>query len=121
QAAAALEANKDDFTSGDLLRMLTSIGELEPRFRKSGQQQMLIEMLLVRFALLDRTVSIEEVLRNIGGSSSGSGGDIQPRETIQRQQAPPPSPAKSRFAPEVEQPAPLRVTQPDDVRPKAPK
>ena len=33
--------------------------ELEPRFRKSGQQQLLLETLLVRFALLDRTVSLE--------------------------------------------------------------
>lgn len=80
-AAEALAANKDDFSSGDLLRMLTSIAELEPRFRKSGQQQMLVEMLLVRFALLDRTVSIEEVLRNIGGT--GSGGEGQAREQRQ--------------------------------------
>ncbi len=104
-AAAALDANKQEFTSGDLLRMLTSIAELEPRFRKSGQQQMLVEMLLVRFALLDRTVSIEEILRNIGSSGSESGGKVQPLEV------------KSRFAGEIEQAAPLRVTQPDDVAP----
>ena len=34
--------------------MLQAVGELEPRFRKSGQQQLLIETMLVRFALLDR-------------------------------------------------------------------
>jgi DNA polymerase-3 subunit gamma/tau len=112
-AAETLESNKSEFTSGDLLRMLTAIAELEPRFRKSGQQQMLVEMLLVRFALLDRTVSIEEVLRNIGGSGSG-GAEVQPREAPQK-----------RFAAEIETAAPLRVTQPDDmapppVRPKQP-
>ena len=37
--------------------MLSALSELEPRFRKSGQQQLLIETLLVRFALLDRTLS----------------------------------------------------------------
>jgi DNA polymerase-3 subunit gamma/tau len=55
--------------------MLAAIGELEPRFRKSGQQQLLLETLLVRFALLDRTVAIEDVLRGMGdggGTSSGS-------------------------------------------------
>ncbi len=70
------------FTPGDLLRMLTAIAELEPRFRRSSQQQMLLEALLVRFALLDRTVALEEVLRRLGGAersgegegSGGSGG-----------------------------------------------
>lgn len=116
-AAEALEANKSDFTPGDLLRMLNAVAELEPRFRKSGQQQMLVEMLLVRFALLDRTVSIEEVLRNIG--SSGSGGDGPSREAAARSAPParaPEPPARARFASDVEQPAPpLKVSQPADV------
>lgn len=116
-AAESLEANKDDFTSGDLLRMLNAIAELEPRFRKSAQQQMLVEMLLVRFALLDRTVSIEEVLRNIGSSGSGSEGsrDSIPRSEPARSAEPP---ARTRFSAEVEQrTAPLKVSQPDDVAP----
>ena len=118
-AAEALESNKADFTSGDLLRMLNAIAELEPRFRKSSQQQMLVEMLLVRFALLDRTVSIEDVLRNIG--SAGSSGEGQPREAAVRNPAPArpvESPAKTRFASEIEQPAsPLKVSQPADIAP----
>jgi DNA polymerase-3 subunit gamma/tau len=120
-AAEVLAANSDDFTSGDLLRMLTSIAELEPRFRKSGQQQMLVEMLLVRFALIDRTVSIEEVLRNIGGS--GSGGSEAPSREQRPPAARPPaeSPAKSRFMTDVEQPSTLRVSQPDDIAPAAAK
>ena len=63
----ALEARRDAFAAGDLLRMLGALTELEPRFRKSGQQQLLLEALLVRFALLDRTVSLEDVLRGLGG------------------------------------------------------
>jgi hypothetical protein len=56
--------------------MLSALAELEPQFRKSSQQQLLVEMLLVRFALFDRAVSIEEVLRGLsGGSASGAGGD----------------------------------------------
>jgi DNA polymerase-3 subunit gamma/tau len=71
RAREALEARKERFTAADLLRMLQALAELEPRFRKSGQQQLLIETLLVRFALLDRSVDLEELLR----SMSGSGGD----------------------------------------------
>jgi len=79
-ARSELEARRQRFAAADLLRMLQSIGELEPRFRKSGQQQLLLETLLVRFALLDRAVELEDVLRSIGAGApsgappSGSGG-----------------------------------------------
>ncbi len=53
-------------TAGDLLRMLHALLEMEPIFRKSGQPQLLLETLLVRFALLDRTVELEEVLKGFG-------------------------------------------------------
>ena len=53
-------------SSGDLLRMLHALLEMEPLFRKSGQPQLLLETLLVRFALIDRTVELEEVLRGFG-------------------------------------------------------
>jgi len=68
RVAEALIAHRDAFSAGDLLRMLGAISALEPNFRKSGQQQMLMEMLLVRLALLDRTIAIEELLRGIGGA-----------------------------------------------------
>ncbi|NUR19649.1 MAG: DNA polymerase III subunit gamma/tau, partial [Gemmatimonadaceae bacterium] len=84
----ALVARKGRLSSGDLLRMLNALGELEPRFRKSGQQQLLLETLLVRLALMDRTLALEEVLRGIGG---GGGGGV-PREVPS---APAPRPAPS--------------------------
>jgi DNA polymerase-3 subunit gamma/tau len=90
RAREALVARRDRFAAADLLRMLQAIGELEPRFRKSGQQQLLVETLLVRFALLDRSIELEDVLRSLdaqpqrpgaaaqresaGGSSSGPSG-----------------------------------------------
>jgi len=81
----ALAVRRGRLSPGDLLRMLSALAELEPRFRKSGQQQLLLETLLVRLALMDRTLALEEVLRGIGGGGSGSGGSV-PRET------PPPAP-----------------------------
>ena len=74
----ALVARKEAFSTGDLLRMLSALTELEPRFRKSGQQQLLLEALLVRFALLDRTVSLEAVLRGLGTGGSGAPVDEPP-------------------------------------------
>src|SRR5690606_33778301 len=51
-------AAAERFAAGDLLRMLSQVAELDAdgRFRKSGQQQILIELLLLRFAFLDRTI-----------------------------------------------------------------
>ena len=83
----ALVARTDAFSTGDLLRMLSALTELEPRFRKSGQQQLLLEALLVRFALLDRTVQLEAVLRRLG---SGGGGAPLDAPVPRRVAAPPP-------------------------------
>ena len=74
RARAVLVERRDKLSAADLLRMLAAIGELEPRFRKSGQQQLLLETLMVRFALLDRSVAIEDVLRGLGDGGTAPGG-----------------------------------------------
>jgi DNA polymerase-3 subunit gamma/tau len=105
---SALADRKGELSSGDLLRMLNIIGELEPRFRKSSQQALLLEMLLVRFCLLDATVQIADLIGAVGGSAPsndpprGSQGRDTPvaaprsgtRELADSQKAAAPSPAK---------------------------
>jgi DNA polymerase-3 subunit gamma/tau len=76
---AALDARKGRLASGDLLRMLHALLELEPLYRRSGQPQLLLETLLVRFALLDRTVELEEVLKGFG---AGGGNEDPPVRRI---------------------------------------
>ena len=71
-AAAALKDRRELFAAGDLLRMISAVNALEPTFKKSGQQQLLIEMLLIRMALLDRTVAIEDLLKGLGGEGAAS-------------------------------------------------
>jgi DNA polymerase-3 subunit gamma/tau len=93
QTRAALRDRRERFTAADLLRMLGAIAEIEPHYRKSSQQQLLLETLLVRFALLDRTVELEDLLRGIG-----DGGGT--REA---------APASSRRAPEPPRPSPRRA------------
>ena len=75
QARRELKTRKDRLAPADLLRMLSALGEGEIRFKRSGQQQLLVETLLVRFSLLDRTVQLEDVLKAIadGGTSSRAG------------------------------------------------
>ena len=106
RAREALEARKDAFAAGDLLRMLSAATELEPRFRKSGQQQLLLEALLVRFALLDRTVSLEAVLRGLGGGSPDAGDEESDAPGPTRRSAPaPPPPARKAERPLSDTPA----------------
>ena len=71
QMRGALDASKGRFSPPDLLRMLHIAVELEPHFRRSAQQQLLFETVLVRFALLDRTVDLEDVLRGLPAGGSG--------------------------------------------------
>ncbi|HSJ64780.1 MAG TPA: DNA polymerase III subunit gamma/tau [Gemmatimonadaceae bacterium] len=81
-----LRAGSSRFAAGDLLRMLAAIGESEQRFRRSNQQALLLETLLIRFALMDRVVELEEVLRAMGdgapasaAASASGGGGRRPR------------------------------------------
>ncbi|MDB4906425.1 MAG: polymerase subunit gamma and tau [Gemmatimonadetes bacterium] len=76
RAREALTSRKDRIPAGDLLRMLNALAELEIRFRKSGQQQLLLEAMLVRFALMDRTVELEAVLRALGPGGGPVGGPV---------------------------------------------
>ena len=92
-AAAALRERKDLFSAGDLLRMISAINALEPNFKKSSQQQLLIEMLLVRMALSDRTVALEDVLKGLGEGAIAERGE-QPSGSV-RAQAPQPAVART--------------------------
>ncbi|HMC56464.1 MAG TPA: DNA polymerase III subunit gamma/tau [Gemmatimonadaceae bacterium] len=114
-AKQQLEARRDRLGTADLLRMLNVMGEMEIRFKRSGQQQLLVETLLVRFALLDHTVELEDVLTALGGgkpSGGGGGGggggsdggslprgaQRDARDSVQRGTAAPKSPVRSEAA-----------------------
>jgi DNA polymerase III subunit gamma/tau len=119
-AAAALRERKDLFTAGDLLRMVSAVNALEPTFRKSGQQQLLIEMLLVRMALLDKTVALEDLLKGLGAEPSASTprGEA-PSGSVRAQ------PAQASVARTVQRPAtrpgyPPQLSAPNAVPPEPP-
>jgi DNA polymerase-3 subunit gamma/tau len=106
----ALEAAKGRFTPPDLLRMLHITVELEPHFRRSAQQQLLFETLLVRFALLDRTVDLENVLRGLPDRSSGNAGGGAPLERSRAPvERPVPAPARQAMERPADGPTPPRL------------
>jgi DNA polymerase-3 subunit gamma/tau len=132
-ARKELAARREKLTAADLLRMLNVIGEMEIRFKRSGQQQLLIETLLVRFALLDRTVALEEVLKAIGDSGgtrpegpgsgkrdAGSAGSAGSAPRVRDSAPPPKSPMAPARAPATSlarevtlEPQPSRKALPD--------
>jgi DNA polymerase III subunit gamma/tau len=124
RARAALEERRGQIPAADLLRMLVAIGELEQRFRKSSQQQLLLETLLVRFALLDRAVSLEEVLKSLGGEGGRGAGvpDPEPRKPTRPADSPlPMSPPQTLADSGTRAPAPTRAAPPPPPPAAAPK
>ncbi|WP_309673360.1 DNA polymerase III subunit gamma/tau [Gemmatimonas sp.] len=109
----ALNERKGQVSAGDLLRMLHALLEIEPMYRRSGQPQLLLETLLVRFALLDRTVELEEVIKGFG---AGGHDDPPPRRVaheprVASAHAIPPTPPPA-VAPAIPQVPPAFVASP---------
>ncbi len=86
-ARKELGARRGRIGAADLLRMLGVMGDSELRFKRSSQQQLLVETMLVRFALMDRTAAVEDMLKALGGSPRG-----RPTPTLA---APPDSPVRA--------------------------
>lgn len=70
---AALEAQSNALAPGDIVRMLKLMSEVEPNLRRTGNPRLAVETLLLRWAMMDRTVDLAAVLQGGGGS----GGSVQ--------------------------------------------
>ena len=104
-----LQSFRDRLQPGDLLRMLKLAGEAEGAVRRSGNQRLVVETLLLRWTMMDRVVDLEKVL-----SGSGGGG------------APTPAPGGPGGRPAAEPPAAgagnwrAMVPKPDEPAPRPP-
>ena len=88
-----------DFVSGDVLRILRSLADAEEPIRRSGNARLVVETLLVRWAVMDRTVDIVQALQ--GGASA----PVRPA-------APRSVPTPERVAPAAPARAPLAAPEP---------
>jgi DNA polymerase-3 subunit gamma/tau len=64
----ALERYRDRLSPGDLVRMLRLLTDSEAAVRRSANPRLVVETLLLRWAMMDRTVDLEAVLA--GGASA---------------------------------------------------
>src|SRR2546421_7027758 len=70
---ALIERYRSPLPPPDVVRLLGVLTELEPQLRASGNARLTVELLLLRWAMMARTVEIGEVLRALG-KGTGEGG-----------------------------------------------
>jgi DNA polymerase III subunit gamma/tau len=79
----------------DVVRLLTILAESEERLSRSANQRILVEVLLLRWAMLDRTVELSEVLDALRGGK-GDAGSGKGNAPVSAAPSPPPfSPPQS--------------------------
>ena len=70
----ALERYRTRLETGDVVRMLRLLSESEVLIRRSANPRLVVETLLLRWAMMDRTIDLQEVLAGrFGGPAGGPG------------------------------------------------
>jgi DNA polymerase III subunit gamma/tau len=72
---ATLERYRDRLAAGDVLRMLKLVADNETGIRRSVSPRLVVETLLLRWAMMDRVVDLEQVITvgQRGGGAAGQG------------------------------------------------
>jgi DNA polymerase-3 subunit gamma/tau len=70
---ATLERYRDRLDAGDVLRMLRLLADNETGIRRSVSPRLVVETLLLRWAMMDRTVDLEQVIAAGRGSGWEAG------------------------------------------------
>ncbi len=86
----SLQRYQDRLEAGDLLRMLKLLAESEAAIRRSASPRLVVETLLLRWAMMDRTVDLAEVLAR-GGAGGQPGSRSDPARAIQAAPSAPPA------------------------------
>src|SRR5690349_4389041 len=67
---ALVEQYRPALPPQDIVRLLTVLGTMENQLRTTGHPRLVVELLLLRWAMADRTVEIGEVIRALGPNAS---------------------------------------------------
>jgi DNA polymerase-3 subunit gamma/tau len=103
-AREALERHRDQLEAGDLLRMLKLLAECEAAIRRSASPRLVVETLLLRWAMMDRAVDLAEVLGGVAARHAVAWGEHRPPGSSARLSPGPPlaqgsAPARPAAAP----------------------
>jgi DNA polymerase-3 subunit gamma/tau len=83
----------------DVVRLLTILSESEERLSRSANTRILVEVLLLRWAMLDRTVELSEVIEALGKGDEGRGKGAPATPSPPPQSPPPYSPPGQKLEP----------------------
>ncbi len=110
------EDRAERFEPADLVRMLTMAADIETEgsLRRTAQPQVLIELLLLRFTYLDRTVDLEALLGRVGPEGSEAV-DSSPERSGGNGPMPTSTQPEAEQAAEEERTAPTKSPGPTDV------
>ena len=70
---ALIERYRAPLPAPDVVRLLGVLTELEPQLRASGNARLVVELLLLRWAMMARTVELQAVIDALGKRDAGSG------------------------------------------------
>jgi DNA polymerase-3 subunit gamma/tau len=108
--SALVEQYRPVLPPPDIVRLLTVLGTMENQLRTTGHPRLVVELLLLRWAMADRTVEIGEVMRALGSKAwpvaggQGPGGGSDPQ--VLRDAAPLTSPTTGHRPPATASPPP---------------
>ena len=71
--ATLVERFRSPLPAPDLIRLLAVLTELEPQLRTSGNARLAVELLLLRWAMMARTIELQTVIEALGKRDTGSG------------------------------------------------
>jgi DNA polymerase-3 subunit gamma/tau len=89
---ALIERYRALLPAPDVVRLLAVLTELEPQLRASGNARLVVELLLLRWAMMARTVELEEVIRALGKGPGEKPGKGNPGPVLRDAAAAPPFP-----------------------------
>jgi DNA polymerase-3 subunit gamma/tau len=105
-----LAAYRTELQPGDVLRMLRLLAEDETNIRRSVNPRLAVETMLLRWALMDRMVDLEEVLRRgCGDAGKGGSGPAGQETGLKARGGDRPAPSAAGEAPRPEPPPPPRL------------
>src|SRR6266576_2888613 len=70
---ALIEQHRASLPAPDVVRLLGVLTELEPQLRASGNARLVVELLLLRWVMMARTVELQAVIEALGKRETGSG------------------------------------------------
>ena len=69
-----LERYRSQLPAPDLVRLLAVLTELEPRLRTGGNARLAVELLLLRWTMMSRTIELQAVIDALGTAGKGETG-----------------------------------------------